>query len=126
MKWLHVDTVRTTDQAAIFLVTRRDAIDFTSLLAALEQYRAECEAPDKLDPHKLSEIARDIVAQTRPELAGCTIWFVGFDPYTLGWEIGVSHGSLPQVSPGEMLQKFYLFEREYASVPDRLGPDRQR
>lgn len=48
-------------------------------------------------PSELASAVTEIVVKARPELAGCVVYYLRYDPACHCWEIAVSHSSLPAV-----------------------------
>jgi hypothetical protein len=59
---------------------------------------AACEQSGDLAP--LEAAVRELIVTERPELAGCTIYYMGFSPDHRGWKVGIEHPLLDPIEDG--------------------------
>lgn len=102
MTWIKADC-QFEHRVATFFVTYRQMLMEKTVFDLL----ATAEGPDALERAVL-----DLIAKYRPELAGCCVYYMGFDPSYNEWRFNVSHSSLPKVamwseSPRRPLDPFY-------------------
>jgi hypothetical protein len=94
MTWIKAE-YRFDQRAAIFYITGKQAV-----MDAIE--RAVLDNCDN-DPDKLEEFVRDRLLKYRPELAGFTLYYMGYNAELHRWEFAVSHASLPKQNLWERL-----------------------
>lgn len=89
--WIRSD-IRFQDRLALFTVEARDRSVF-NVLGAIGNGNI-----DAVESALLSEIER-----CRPDLKGCVLLSVSFNPCRVAWEMVVSHSSLPKRNQGDFL-----------------------
>lgn len=89
-KWLNVETISFPARAVRFHIGRRDAPE--KFIQAFEM---------ELEPLELW--LRGLVLVHRPELADCSILYMGFEQSNCHWEIVVEHPTLPATPNGCLL-----------------------
>ena len=76
------------ERAIVFQISARDRLLFGPVVRAL--------AP-RSTPEEQQGAIQKLVEEARPELKGCVVFCLNYNPLGPTWEIGVSHASLPAV-----------------------------
>lgn len=92
------------DHSAVFTLSDRTRIA-RDLVASLST----------AEPIALEAFLRIILLDARPELAGCVIYYMRYEPLRGCFEIGVSHDSLPRTVVGSEPIRIPLFEDDQKS-----------
>ncbi len=50
-----------------------------------------------------------LVVLARPDLAGCSVYYMGFDPKINAWQVGVIHPSLRKYGPFDCISSEAMF-----------------
>ena len=126
MGWMRTD-YSFNQRAAILTLPREHARKSATMTALVELLKMHSVSER---PEELETVGLRVVHTYRPELIGCVLWFIDYDPATLCWEFAVSHGSLPAVAMGDCLPKWPIDSgRQFqhpmlpSSVQERLAAE---
>lgn len=91
MGWLNTQ-MRLDDRRAIVQILRPDGAPDEDMVNTINSLSN--------DPVVLESFLAAAIAEARPSLKNCCIWWLDFDAMRYCWEVGIIHPSLPRVSLG--------------------------
>lgn len=112
-QWIKANVVFSRREK-IFTISGRGGSSHKRIVEALRELH--------ISPIALEDVFRQLIEEARPELTGCTLWFMDFEPARLCWIVGVQHGNLPPVGDGGELQRESLFHETDETGGIKHGP----
>lgn len=104
--WINAD-IYFDDNAATFTLSHGDP-EFRVLVEAMRDFKDE--------PSLLCAVVRSLLLERRPELVGCSIFYLGFCDASYRLKIGVIHESLPARKPGAHSEEISLDHKPNSPV----------
>lgn len=99
MAWINLDGLRFDRRECVLTVSARHDFSVGIQLAELLKER----------PEPVEMYVRQLIQEARPELVGCSIYWLDFNACTRLFEIGIAHASLKPVADGCSAQREPLF-----------------